>query len=410
MDAAVAFRNIWRNKRRTLVILTAILIGVASMIFLASLMRGMMEGMVENAIDELTGHIKIQNSAFREDPDIANRIHNPGRVMDAIRSLLPPGSRTVNRIIIDAVVNTARDSAGVKLAGIDFAEEKGVSFIGNAPLLGAVPGPDDLSSALMGRSLARKLGLDTGKRFVLSTQNDSGEITSRSYTISGLFAAEMEAVEKGYLFVSRKSADSLLGLERAATEIAVTLPVSNIVDTDLTRLVTQINRQLDKQLIARDWRTLQPAIDAYLSLFNQFLMIWYLTVFIAMGFGIVNTVLMAVFERMHEFGLLKAIGMTPLRIFNMVVIETIFLLCIGIAAGNILAFGLIFGFSASGIDLSAFAGGTQMWGMKRVIFPVADRVDVLTANLTVFILGLAVGVYPAIKAARFSPVETMRMT
>lgn len=410
MDAAVSFRNIWRNKRRTLVILTAILIGVASMIFLASLMRGMMEGMVDNAIDELTGHIQIQEKTYREDPAIVNRIQNPGSVLTGIRQILPPGSQSVTRIIIDAVINTARDSAGVRLAGIDFASEKGISFIGDAPLQGSRPGPHDLSAAVMGRALARKLGLETGKRFVLSTQNASNEITSRSYTITGLFSADMDAVEKKYLFVSRNSAENLLGLDQAATEIAVTLPFSNIADTDLDSLVRQINQHLTKGLVARDWRTLLPALDAYLSLFNQFLMIWYLTVFIAMGFGIVNTVLMAVYERMHEFGLLKAIGMTPMRIFKMVVIETLMLLFIGMAAGNVLAFGLIVGFSANGIDLSAFASGAQMWGMKRIIFPVADSADVLAANLTVFILGLAVGVYPAIKAARFSPVETMRMT
>ncbi|MCF8076670.1 MAG: ABC transporter permease [Desulfotignum sp.] len=409
MDIAVSWRNIWRNKRRTAVILTAILIGIASMIFFSAFSRGMMAGMVDNAIDELTGHIKIQHRHFREDPSIFNRITDPDRILEQISSILPEKTRTASRIVTDAVVNTARDSTGVKLAGIRYSDEKGISFIGDAPVQGRVFADEDRSSALMGTALADKLGLTTGKRFVVSAQNAQGEVVSRSFAITGLFRAEMEAVEKTCVFVSKKSAAQLLGLDNAVTEISMVLPDRNIAKTDLTPLTRQINDLLDNELTALTWRTLLPAIDAYLSLFTRFLFIWYLVVFIAMGFGIVNTVLMAVFERMREFGLLKAIGMKPLRIFNMVVVETVFLLMIGLAAGNLAAFFFIFVFSNTGIDLSAFSSGIQMWGIQRVIFPVIDVFDIILANLTVFVLGIMVGVYPAVKAARFSPVETMRM-
>lgn len=370
----------------------------------------MMTGMVDNAIDELTGHIKIQHRHFREDPSIFNRITDPDRILESISTILPDNTRAAARIVTDAVVNTARDSTGVKLAGIRYSEEKGISFIGDAPVQGRAFAEDALSSALMGTALADKLGLTTGKRFVVSAQNAEGEVVSRSYTITGLFRAEMEAVEKAYVFVSKKSAAQLLGLENAVTEISMVLPYKNIAKTDLTPLTRQINDLLDDDLTTLTWRALLPAIDAYLSLFTRFLFIWYLVVFIAMGFGIVNTVLMAVFERMREFGLLKAIGMKPLRIFNMVVVETVFLLMIGLFAGNLAAFVFIFVFSQTGIDLSAFSSGIQMWGIQRVIFPVVELFDIVLANLTVFVLGIVVGVYPAVKAARFSPVETMRMT
>ncbi len=409
MDIAVSWRNIWRNKRRTAVILTAILIGIASMIFFSAFSRGMMAGMVDNAIDELTGHIKIQHRHFREDPSIFNRITDPDRILESISTILPDNTRTAARIVTDAVVNTARDSTGVKLAGIRHSDEKGVSFIGDAPVQGRVLTDEDPSSALMGQALADKLGLTTGKRFVVSAQNAEGEVVSRSFTITGLYRAEMEAVEKTYVFVSKTSAAQFLGLGRQVTEISIVLPDQHIADTDLTPLKNRIDAFLDDELTALTWRTLLPAIDGYLSLFTRFLFIWYLVVFIAMGFGIVNTVLMAVFERMREFGLLKAIGMKPLRIFNMVVVETVFLLMIGLFAGNLAALVFIFVFSQTGIDLSAFSSGIQMWGIQRVIFPVVDVSDIILANLTVFVLGIVVGVYPAVKAARFSPVETMRM-
>ncbi|MBW2077523.1 MAG: FtsX-like permease family protein, partial [Deltaproteobacteria bacterium] len=145
-------------------------------------------------------------------------------------------------------------------------------------------------------------------------------------------------------------------------------------------------------------------------LFDGFMWLWYLVVFIAMGFGIVNTMLMAVFERIREFGLLKALGMRPWWIIKEVLAESFFLLVIGMAIGNTLGLLSVLALSGSGIDLSALAAGTEYIGMARVIYPAVSGKDVAMANLMVFILGLLVSVYPAAKAARFTPVEALAHT
>lgn len=409
MDIFISWRNIWRNKRRTFVILTAIFIGVSSMIFLSALMRGMVEGMVDNSLDEMTGHIKIEHKNFREDPSIENLIENPDLVLNKIKDLIPENTKIAKRITIDSVINTARDSLGVKLCAIDYEKEKNISFIGKAKIEGSVFSGNDQNLALMGRALCEKLNLSIGKRFVLTSRNINNEIFSRSYIVSGIFDAQLESLEKSYLFISLKSAEKQLGLKNQVTEISLKLPCTNIYERDLSSLNKKINSSIDKNLRSYTWQELLPAINAYISLFNSFVFIWYLVVFIAMGFGIVNTVLMAVFERMREFGLLRAIGMKPYKIFSMVLFETLLLLITGMAMGNIFAFLLIFYFSGSGIDLSAFSSGAEMWNIKRVIFPILKESDIISANLIVLILGLLVGVYPAVKASRFSPVETMKM-
>jgi ABC-type antimicrobial peptide transport system permease subunit len=137
--------------------------------------------------------------------------------------------------------------------------------------------------------------------------------------------------------------------------------------------------------------------------------LWYVVVFIAMSFGLVNTILMAVFERMREFGLLKAMGMKPLWIVREVVTEAFFLLIIGLAAGNALGLVTVWALSG-GIDLSAFATGMETFSMTRMIYPAIWARDVITANGVVFGLGLLVSVYPAAKAARFTPVEALART
>ena len=208
-----------------------------------------------------------------------------------------------------------------------------------------------------------------------------------------------------------KALQKMLKIGSGVTEITFTLPDQQGLKKDLTLLTELLNQHLTgTDTVAMDWRAMLPAISAYLELFDVYMLIWYLVVFIAMGFGLINTVLMAVYERMREFGLLKALGMRPIRIFRMVLREMLFLLGIGMAAGNMLAFTGVYYLSKTGIDLSAFAQGTEMWGMSRMIWPLLKGGDIVSANATVLVLGLVVGVYPAIKAARFTPIETMRQT
>lgn len=409
MDTQLAWRNIWRNPRRTAVILTAIFIGVTSMIFLAALMRGMMEGMVENAIENLTGHIKITDPDFRTDPAIDHRLHEPDEVLKMVAPLLPEDAKAVRRVRVDAVVNTARESAGVVLVGIVPDDEIGVSFIGDAPLDGRFFEPDDANGLVIGHALLEKIGLDLGDKVVLMSQDATGEVASRAFRIRGTYRAEMASTEKAFVFAPLPAVQEMLKIDGGVTEIAFSLPAERIIHADVASLTRSLNGRLSKtEAEARQWREMLPAMDAYLGMFDAFLYIWYLVIFVAMGFGIVNTVLMAVYERMREFGLLMALGMRGGRIFTMVLGETLLLLLMGMGAGNLAGFALVGLLAENGINLSAFAQGTDMWGIDRIIVPLVVTGDVAAANATVLVLGLAAGIYPALRATRFTPVETMR--
>ena len=140
-------------------------------------------------------------------------------------------------------------------------------------------------------------------------------------------------------------------------------------------------------------------VKAYLNMSDVSLYIWYIVVFAAMGFGIVNTTLMAVFERMREFGLMMALGMTPGKVVGQVLTETAFL-----------GFVSVMALKTTGIDLSSLAKGAEMWGMPRILYPAIRPHDVVNANGVVFILSMVISLYPAVKAARFSPKEAMMQT
>jgi len=196
----------------------------------------------------------------------------------------------------------------------------------------------------------------------------------------------------------------MLSLGADICEVSILLPENQSTGAVAERL----RRRLDpNRHVVFTWRELLPLVTAVLQMYDGFILIWFLTVFVAMGFGLVNTILMAVFERIREFGLLRAMGMKPGWVVAEVLAESFFLLLMGLAAGNLLGVGTVLALSRTGIDLSAFAQGMEFVGMPRVIVPALHFKDWMTADLTVLILGVLVSLYPAIKAARITPVEAM---
>ena len=407
MDFKIAWRNIWRNPRRTVVILLAVVIGVWSMVFLGALMRGILEGMIHNGINTLTGHIQIHQSSYPDDPSVDHRIADPAAIEKILRSHLPQGSHWALRILVNTVANNARHNSGVTLVGIDPKNEARVSFIGSAVTQGRYLESQDRNAILVGQALAKQFETGLGRKLILMTQDKNGQIVSRAFRIRGIFRGEMEATEKNYVFVTRRAAQDMLKLDQAVSEIAIRLSEHGIAEETARELKTQL---AGRDVLVRSWQKALPLLKTYLQLYDSFILIWFVVVFVAMGFGILNTTLMAVYERMREFGLLKGLGMRPGRIIKGILTEALFILVFGILLGNLLGLASCWVLSFNGIDLSALAKGAEYAGISRVIFPVVWVKDIASANLVVLVLGLLVCLYPAVKAARFTPVEAMAHT
>jgi ABC-type lipoprotein release transport system permease subunit len=387
-----------------MVIMTAVIIGVWSMIFLGALMRGIADQMVRNGVATLIGHLQVHWKGYRDDPVIENSMADPEVVETALKRLIPPGSQWTSRVRTNAIASNARHSGGVTLVGIDPLREARVSFIGQAVTQGRYLRPDDKYGIVVGKALADKFETKLGRKLVLMSQDTGGEVASRAFRIAGIFRAEMEATEKQFVFVTMNTAQQMLKLKNGISEISLILTDHKQAEEVATSLRAALPPTYYE---IHTWGELLPLVTAYLKINHQFLFLWFLVVFIAMGFGIVNTTLMAVFERIREFGLLKALGMKPWWIIKEVLTETCFLLVIGMAIGDILGVLSVLALSGSGIDLSSLAAGMEYFGISRVIYPVIHGRDLSMANLVVFVLGLLVSVYPALKAARFTPVKAM---
>jgi len=397
----LGWRNLWRHPRRTFVILFAITLGVWFMIISAGMMIGIIEQQLRDTIFNLTGHVQIHHPDYRSDPAIEHSMNSPED--NLLKTLNAPVIKQwSSRVRLPAVVLSERESRGVTLLGIDPFREQGLSFIGEPVVEGRNLTSVEDKGIIIGRRMAEKLETRIGKRIVIMSQGKDGEVADRGFRIVGLFQADLEATETAYVFTGLETAQKLLGIDGEISEISIITATRE----NLAPLVKNL-KTANPQLQIMSWQELEPLIVSALKVYDNFMLIWYLIIFTAMAFGLTNTMLMSVFERTREIGLFQALGMRPGFIVGQVMIETLILLLTGVILGNVTGWFTTDIIFADGIDLSQYARGMEAFNMSSVMEFKLELSDIITINSLVIILGLLASLYPAVKAARYVPVEAI---
>jgi len=397
----MAWRNIWRNPRRTLIILIATMVGVWGMIAVAALSFGIKEQMIRDSLQDLTGHIQIHARGFHQDPVIKNSMKDPQTAIEAVKSV--SGIRAfATRVRVPGMVMDAHNSAGITIVGIDPAAEAHVSFIGSAVREGSYLRAGDIHKVIIGRKLAEKFNTQIGRKLVLMAQDAQNQIGSAAFEIQGVYQAPYASQEEKYVFITLEAAQNMLGLGKSLSEVVIVAHNR----TDVPLIHAALRRSLPDGFEVLDWKTLLPLLVAMLKMYNVSLALWFAAIFIALSFGIINTLLMAIFERFKEFGIMKAMGMKPSRIVLLVLVESLWMSIIGIAVGDIVGWLTLMPL-ADGLDLSRFAEGADYFGLAHVIYPAMSPGVLLWSDLTVLLLGVVAGLYPAIRAGRFRPVDAL---
>jgi len=401
MLTIIAWRNIWRNHRRTLIMLGAIAVGVWAMIWLTAVMRGMVDQMIVDSIKNLIGHVQIHAPAYRDDPSIVNSMPAPTSALT--EALQDPAITTwTTRVRVPAVISSERESMGVTLVGISPEREQGLLFLPETISLGRYLESAQDDGVIIGAKLAERLEIQLGWRIVLMSQDPENEIVDRGFRVVGIFDTEMEAIETGYVFTGLETAQRLLNMQTQVSELALITQDYRHLQAIVDRL-----RTAAPGLEVLPWQELDKYLGTMLAVMDGFVLIWYLVVFIAMSFGLVNTLLMAVFERTREIGLIQALGMKPSLILLQVLIESFFLLILGLVLGNLLSWLSIIPIQ-DGWDISALGvEGLEYAGMSAILYPVVLANDVILSNVVVIVLGLIASLYPAWRAARHVPVEAI---
>ena len=399
MIARMGFRNLLRYRRRNAMLCISVAVGVATMLFAGALMRGMQAGMTEDAIDGLVGNLKITTTRYLQDPTAEHGFAMP----PGLAQRLDAGNvQWTSRIVLPVVIQSERETRGVQLAGIDPADEAGMSFLRKAVIEGArLTGPED-RGLLIGTELARRLETGVGKRVVISVQDVTGHNRETGFRICGLYDVEGTGMETVFAFTGRAYLQQLLNDPGLRTEVSLRLATEADTSTWYRALVNRL-----PDLHVSRWQDLLPQVAALVQFAGAGILIWYVILLSALAFGVANTFIAAVLERTREIGLMQVLGMQSSSIVLQVVIESLWIMVAGLVLG--LAVGVLaVWWIRDGIDLSQFAQGTQMFGLRSMIKPVLLGGDVVRTVETLAAFGVVAALYPAWKAVRINALDALR--
>jgi len=381
--------------------LAAISIGAWAMIFMTALMRGMVNDMIRDGIRSLPGHVQVHNPSYRDDPSVNNLISMTDVELDD--AMTSAGiERFASRVRVPAIISSERESRGVILLGVDPVQERSVDAIGSITTEGRGLNAVDDNGVVIGRKLADKLDTEIGKRIVLMSQDPDNEVADRGFRVVGFFEANLAVQEEMFVIAGRATVQKMLKIDSRVSEVAF------IGDDyrNVEQLLTDTRRLMGGSDEVQPWYELDAYLGSMLKVMDGFVFVWIIVIFLALSFGLVNTLVMAVFERVREIGLMLALGMRPSSILMQIIFESALLLIIGLAIGNALAFASVVPLQ-DGIDITAVAQGMEMFGASSILYPEIQLNDVVLANVVVLILGFLASLSPAWRASRYVPVEAI---
>ena len=400
----LSWRNLWRNHRRTGIMLGAIAIGVWAMIFMTALMRGMVDDMLIQGIRNLPGHIQVQDPAYLDDPNVVNSIAAPGAELRRQLDQLGAAAWTT-RIKVPAVIASERETRGINLIGIEPAVEASISGLPAQLAAGRFLESDQDAGIIVGARLAERLETRLGKRVVVMSQDPDNNIRERGFRIVGIYQARLPALEEFNVYAARETLQKLLQIEGRISQLILVGEDYR----DIEPLYHRLGQLLPPTVQARTWYQIDSYLAAMFNMMNGFVLVWVIIIFLALSFGLVNTLVMAIFERVREIGLIQALGMRPGLIVCQILLESLMLLLIGLGIGNGLALITIKPIE-SGLDISAVAEGMAMMGASSVLYPKLTVADLLLANSVVIVLGILTSILPAWRAARLDPIRALNST
>jgi ABC-type lipoprotein release transport system permease subunit len=400
----IAWRNVWRNGRRTSVVVAAIAVGLAGTVVSMAIQFGMVIQMVETAISTDLGHLQIHARGYEDDPGLDRRLADGGKAGIAALSALAEEAGVeawAPRLRSDGLITSPRSSAGVRVLAIDPAREANITVLADSVVEGAYL-DGERRRILMGEALGKRLQVKLGSKIVLSASDLNGDLAGEAFRVAGFFRTSSLELDRSTVYVRLPEAQSLFSMGGAISELVVRSDRDDVTD-----LQKQLVKRLGEDVEVRNWEQLAPLLVYFVDIFDQMAWIVYAAVFIAMAFGIANVLLMSVFERTREIGVISSIGMSAPRVVAMVTWESLMLTVVGLLAGFALsALGLFL--LRDGIDLSRWAQGLNSLGVGSTIVPVVRPGDLVAPTLVAAVTGIVAGLWPAVRASRGRPADALR--
>lgn len=399
----MAWRNIWRNRMRSIVIVLSVAIGLFAGIAVLALYKGMLHGRVRTVIDAEVAHIQIHDTSFKKDYDPAYVILKSDTILKALRSM-PQVKAFSARSITQGMLVTTTGSAGVQINGVQPREEYEVSGLKKKIIEGEGFKPGKKNEIVIGKKLADKMKLKTGSKLVLTFTDSAADIVSAAFRVAAIYRSNNAPLDERNVYVEKETLNQLLNIGNDFHEIAVLL----YRDEDMNLVQKKLQKQFPSYQV-ETWRQISPETDLMVNTVDVYSYIIMIIIMLALAFGIINTMLMAILERTREIGMMTALGMKRFRLFSLVLFETIFLTISGTPIGLATAWLAINYFNKNGLDLSGMGKELMSsFGYSTMIFPEFPSDKIITVLLIVIITAIVSCLFPALKALRLQPVEALR--
>ncbi len=402
---SLSWKNIWRNKTRSLIIIFAIVFGIIGGVGIISFMNGLFNQRIEMAIGNEVSNIQIHNSHFQSNKEINDTIFDISKVTSVLDSYREIKAYSV-RLKSVTMINSANSSEGIMLNGIDPEREKAVTDIHKYIQEGNYFSDNRKNGILIGEKLARKLKIKMRSKVVVTMQSASGSITNAAFKVIGIYKTNNSTFDGHNAYVRKSDLAAIIGLgPQTAHEIAISV----ISDKETRALSSSLKSKCNSDnLSIETWDEIMPELSLMTGALDYMLYIFMSIIFLALSFGIINTMLMAVMERVREIGMLMAIGMNKTKIFIMIMLETILLMLTGSIAGLILSYAMVNFFQKHGIDLSSVSSGLSGFGLSSIVYPFLVTKSYFNIVVMVIITGIISSIVPARKALKMNPSEAIK--
>ena len=398
----ISWRNVWRNKLRSFVVIISVIFGLLGGIIIIAMSYGLNEERMNNAVETYLSHIQIHNKSFSEEYNIKYTIDN----LEGIENAINNDSRVVSyskRIILNGMLSNSNGSYGIQVKGVDPIEEVKVTNTYEKVIEGEYFKSEKENTILVGKKLAERLNLKLKSKVVITFQDENYELTSLLYRVEGIFRSGNSRYDEANVFVKNVSITKNLPNFSGYHEIPILL-------TDI-----ELRNQVKNDLISKNSNNLIEGWDdiskdlAYANeMLAAVLYIFMMIILSALSFGIVNTMLMAILERRKEIGMLMSIGMSRFKIFLMISFETMFLSIVALPIGLILSYSIVEYYSVVGIDLSIVEAGLENFGVgTRLYFKVPNQEYFIVA-IMVFVISIISSIFPSVRALKINPVEATK--
>ncbi len=397
----LAWRNIWRNKRKSLIVISSVVIGMIAVIFYDGMDHGMLRQMLNNQISSSVSHIQIHKKGFNDNKVIKNYIPDNAQVEKVVKNQKDIKAYS-KRVITFGLLSSASNSSGVYIYGVYPDMEARVSNIKNSIVEGNFF-TGSKRDIVIGKQLADKLGVGIGDKVVVMANTPNGNIGSDLFRVAGIFQTVSTEFDKTTIYIPIKTAQEMLDIDNHIYEYAIILNDYHNVDKVTSELESQLNNKYE----VLSYKELLPMLIYQMDLYDQTMWIFYMIVGLALIFGIVNTMLMSVFERINEIGVLMAIGMKNSRIFLMFVFEAFMIGVIGTILGLALGLLIHWPISISGINFSIFSDALKSFGIGAVIYPVLSVSNTIMLTIIIPFIAVIGALYPAYRAIKLEPIKAI---